>query len=188
MIPICTQGLQMDKNRLSGIFSGSGGEAETVMDDSECVKWDFSQFPWISSMPPVRVVPQHTYNIHCTICKRRAHIKRGIFKDLSLPHVPPTTLHPVLCCLLREEVWGILLARWTTPGRDVGDQGEIWARHFTSCGRVSLKSAREPASQRLLNMGKQSCPGAARRREKWGWDMKTWHALLFGSAGTMLSH
>lgn len=64
------------------------------MDDSECVKWDLSQFPWISSMPPVRVVSQHTYNIHCTICKRRGHIKRAIFKDLSFPPVPPTTLLP----------------------------------------------------------------------------------------------
>lgn len=70
------------------------------------------------------VVSQHTYNIHCTIRKRRAHIKRAIFKDLSSPPVPPTTLRLFLCYFLREEVWGILLAKWATPGRDVGAQGK----------------------------------------------------------------
>lgn len=77
--------------------------------------------------------------------------------------------------------------------RDEPPQGGMWEpRGNMSTSHYLLWQCEHKVgweNQPHKDMGKQSCPGAARRRrEKWGWDMKTWHAWLFGSAGTMPSH
>lgn len=103
---------------------------------------------------------------------------------------PPPIPSPIVCHCPKVRVTPEVHGELSNPReeeRSLREQGWCTGSHYRLWWCSVQAWLGEPAPQRLLIMGKSSCPGASGRREKRGWDMKTWHASLFGSAGTIHS-
>lgn len=113
---------------------------------------------------PVCMDPIHVR----AVAKTNRRIKSSMFKDLP---GPPTNPSPLISPFPKVRVTPEVPGELRNPReaeKSLREWGWCTGSHYRLWFMLNLAWLGEPAPQRLLIMGKSSCPGASGRREKRG--------------------